>query len=134
MAGSSLLHIYHFVFCLLAAGNHVVVNMPDEKGPQPEPPHPRQHVTMPTGVAETAFAEDPEAEEAAAALQNDAFLDSPAAKANQTTEIEGELTCVCFPLLLWAVHKHSNASSTFTISPGCCCVAYAHAGSVVMHT
>lgn len=86
--------------------------MPDEKGPQLEPPHPRQHVTMPTGVAETAFAEDPEAEEAAAALQNDAFLDSPAAKANGTTEIEGELTCFCFPLLLWVMHKHSNASYT----------------------
>ena len=73
------------------AGNHVVVDMPDGKLSQVQPPQPRQHVTMPTGVAETAFAEDPEAEEAAVALQNDAFLHASAVKANGTSEIEGAL-------------------------------------------
>lgn len=74
--------------CTANTGDHVVVNMPDEKAAQTEPPYPRQHVTMPTGVAETAFAEDPEAEEAAVALQDDPFLAGLPAKENGTI-VEG---------------------------------------------
>ena len=38
---------------------------------------PRQHVTKPTGVAETRFDEDPEAEEAAAANADDSDVTTP---------------------------------------------------------
>ena len=41
---------------------------------------PRQHVTRPTGVAETRFDEDPEAEEAAAANADDADISTPTFK------------------------------------------------------
>ncbi len=46
----------------------------------------RQHVTLPTGVAETVFDEDPEAEEAAVALDCDSFLelDTPSKSAPES--------------------------------------------------
>lgn len=62
--------------------DHVVVNMDSEDTARDGLP-PRQHVTQPTGVAETVFDEDPEAEEAAVALEDDPFLqlDTPSRSA-----------------------------------------------------
>ena len=58
-------------------------------------PPPRQHVTLPTGVAETVFDEDPEAEEAAVALADDPFLgqDTPSRSAPdaKTTSLQDSL-------------------------------------------
>ena len=74
---------------LHGTGGDVVLDMPDERAGGAEPLHPQKHVTQPTGVAETAFAEDPEAEEAAAALQNDPFLTtSPGSKSKTLSEVE----------------------------------------------
>lgn len=53
--------------------DHIVVNMDAQNSSRDGLP-PRQHVTQPTGVAETVFDEDPEAEEAAVALEDDPFL------------------------------------------------------------
>lgn len=69
---------------------------------------PRQHVTRPTGVAETVFDEDPEAEEAAVALETDPFLqlDTPTRSAPdlRTTSLqeslEGERLTHCLPATL----------------------------------
>ncbi len=67
---------------------------------------PRQHVTRPTGVAETVFDEDPEAEEAAVALEDDPFLqlDTPTRSAPdpKTTSlqesVEGERLTHCLSI------------------------------------
>ena len=69
---------------------------------------PRQHVTQPTGVAETVFDEDPEAEEAAVALDDDPFLHqgTPSRSAPdldsslQHESVSGDTRSYC-------IHKHS---------------------------
>ncbi|KAL3144934.1 hypothetical protein ABBQ32_003441 [Trebouxia sp. C0010 RCD-2024] len=61
------------------AEDHIAINMEPDATSR-EATWPRQHVTLPTGVAETKFDEDPEAEEAAVASAQGAGSSTPAFK------------------------------------------------------
>lgn len=56
---------------------------------------PRQHVTKPTGVAETRFDEDPEAEEAAAANADDSHVTTPTFKSARDSSLPDAIEGMC---------------------------------------
>ena len=81
-------------------------------------------MTRPTGVAETVFDEDPEAEEAAVALEDDPFLQldtptrsAPDLKTSSLQEsVEGERLTHCLSATLTYIEMCCQVIGCFTLS------------------